>query len=225
MTTPSITATARLVARLVAHRPTQGHEIADLIRDVHVTLAGLDGREQPAVERAAPRLAAKAERRRLRSPKLPPPAPSAEAPPPPPAPKLVRRAEIAATPQANTAAWSTSPILRGVVKWYDPRTGKGALRLPGFSGDIPLDAQLLTESGIARLFKGQEVEATLAHGGAAPQLRRLSVPGTAAPNPVGGGVVRSRHAKPVVVELKREGLRRVAARAEAEQLLGSGRGR
>ena len=40
-----------------------------------------------------------------------------------------------------------------------------------------------------------------------------------------GGVVHSRHAKTVVVELKREALRRVAARAEAELLLGPSRAR
>jgi hypothetical protein len=38
-------------------------------------------------------------------------------------------------------------------------------------------------------------------------------------------VVHSRRAKPVLVELKREALRRAAARAEAEHLLGPGRQR
>ncbi len=223
MTTPSITATARLVAKLVAHRSMPSEDVAGLIREVHGTLSTLGRPQRPPQEPVTPRAPAEPPRRRPRqgAPRLP----AQEEPPPPPAPKLVRRAEIASTPQPAAAVWSTSPILRGVVKWFDPRTGKGALRLPGFSGDIPLDAQVLTESGIARLFKGQEVEATLAQNGAAPQLRRLTVPGTAAPTPLGSGVVHSRHAKPVLVELKREGLRRVAARAEAEHVLGPGRPR
>jgi cold shock CspA family protein len=116
--------------------------------------------------------------------------------------------------------------LRGVVKWFDPRAGKGALRLPGFSGDVLFDARILAESGIARLFKGQEVEATISGGnGRPPQVQRIALPGSAAATPVGAGVVHSRRAKPVLVELKREALRRAAARAEAEHLLGPNRSR
>src|SRR5579883_933730 len=135
MTTPSITATARLVAALVAHRSTRSEEIAGLIREVHGTLSTLDRPERPARERLAAPTAASPRRRRTQH--AAPQMPATEDPPPPPAPRLVRRAEVAAAPQSHAAAWSTSPILRGVVKWFDPRSGKGALRLPGFSGDIP----------------------------------------------------------------------------------------
>jgi cold shock CspA family protein len=110
--------------------------------------------------------------------------------------------------------------LRGIVKWFDARERKGALRLPGFGGDVAIDAQLLAESGIQRLYKGQEIEATVNGTAEAPRLVKLALPGGAQPLLPRGGVVRGRHAKPVVVELKREGLRRVAARAEAEQVLG-----
>jgi cold shock CspA family protein len=109
--------------------------------------------------------------------------------------------------------------VRGVVKWFDPKSGKGALRLPGI-GDIGFEARVMAESGISRLFKGQEVEATLAHEGGAAQVQRLALPGSVPSAPIAAGTVRSRHAKPVLVELKREALRRAAARAEAEQVLG-----
>jgi cold shock CspA family protein len=136
----------------------------------------------------------------------------------------VRRAEVAATPAAPTSILTpaNAPV-RGIVKWFDPRSGKGALRLPGFSGDVALEPRILAESGIARLFKGQEIDATLAPEEGTPRLQRLALPGSAVATPIGGGVVRSRHAKPVLVELKREALRRVAARAEAEHLLGPNR--
>ena len=127
------------------------------------------------------------------------------------------------TPQAAPASQSA---VRGVVKWFDPRAGKGALRLPGFSGDVIFEARILAESGIARLFKGQEVDATIDNGnGRPPQVQRIALPGSAVANPVGTGIVHSRRAKPVLVELKREALRRAAARAEAEHLLGPTRSR
>ncbi|HUB95458.1 MAG TPA: hypothetical protein VL993_06050, partial [Stellaceae bacterium] len=115
-------------------------------------------------------------------------------------------------------------ILRGVVRWFDQRTRRGALRLPGLSGDVPIETGLLDEMAIHRLYKGQEIEATLSED-LAPRVVRLAVPGGIAQQNTVGGMVRGRHAKPVVVELKREALRRVAARAEAESLLGRGRNR
>ncbi|HZB90099.1 MAG TPA: hypothetical protein VE397_01575, partial [Stellaceae bacterium] len=154
-------------------------------------------------------------------------APPVEAPPPPPAPKLVRRAEVAPAAAASPATSLAPPpqgTVRGVVRWFDPKSGKGALRLPGL-GDVGFEAQLLADSGITRLFKGQEVEASLSETGGAPQVKRLALPGAVSSAPLGGGVVRSRHAKPVLVELKREALRRAAARAEAELVLGPGRPR
>jgi cold shock CspA family protein len=225
MTTPSLTATARLVAKLLAQRPTPQDEVANLIWKVHGALTHLDG-DDGQEEEAAP-TKAPTPRSARRKPRPLPAAPraaedrTAELAAKPPAPKLVRRAEIAAAPAVpstpNLAA-APSGAVRGVVKWFDPRSGKGALRLQGV-GDLPLEARHLAESGIARLFKGQEVEATLAGSPQAPQLQHLSLPGTVATPPLGGGMVRSRRAKTVLVELKRESMRRVAARAEAEQLL------
>ena len=228
MTTPDVTVAARLIAKLLAHRPTPQEEVPTLIRSVHGALSRLGQAEvEPPPARHRDRNDAAVPRRKRQkavvAPTEEPAAPAA----PPLAPKLVRRADVVAAPPA-AAAPAFAPAhatVRGIVKWFDPRTGKGALRLPGFAGDIAIEARTLTESGIARLFKGQEVEATLG-GNGAPQLQRLSLPGTASTAPLGsGGVVHSRRAKPVLVELKREALRRAAARAEAEHLLGPGRSR
>jgi cold shock CspA family protein len=230
MNPPDLTATANLIAKLLAHRPTPTEEVGPLIAGVLGALTQLEQKRAPvtAVSTQHHRVRAAARRTQRATP-----APlSGEleivdaAPMAPPAPKLVRRAEVAAVaPPPPAAAAAPNGTVRGIVKWFDPRSGKGALRLPGFSGDVLLDARLLAESGIARLFKGQEVEATFSGGEGMPQLQRLSLPGSAAATPVGSGVVHSRHAKPVLVELKREALRRIAARAEAEHLLGRGRSR
>lgn len=223
MTTPNMTAAARLIAKLLAHRPTSQDEVGDIIRNVHGALTQLDGKAESAAPEAAPR-AAPTERKRRRAapqPRLEAPMDEPSAPTPPPAPKLVRRAAAAAPSHLTLAPEPpVASTVRGIVKWFDPKNGKGALRLPGI-GDIPLEPRVVAESGITRLFKGQEIEATLAGSKETPELLRLAVPGAAVASPLGhGGVVHSRRAKPVVVEMKREGLRRVAARAEAELLLG-----
>jgi cold shock CspA family protein len=235
MPTPDLRAAAHLIAKLLAHRPTPPEEVAGLINSVHGALSRLGEEEQepaalsPPPEQPAPAVLRR--RRRLEARPLPEPAveEAAAPPPPPPAPKLVRRAEVAAqptpTPLPPTAPAAAGGTVRGVVKWFDQRSGKGALRLRGFAGDVALESRHLSESGIPRLFKGQEIEATVAGDSHAPVLERLAVLGTAAPRPVGSGVVHSRRAKPVLVELKREALRRAAARAEAEHLLGPTRPR
>ncbi len=227
MTVPDITVAARLIAKLLARRPTPQDELSTLIRSVHAALLRLGQAEiePPPVDRRE--RAGEAPSRRKRQKRVATPRDDTAVPAAPPAPKLVRRAEVAAAaPSASPPVFApANGTVRGIVKWFDPRTGKGALRLPGFAGDVALEARILAESGIARLFKGQEVEATLSASGT-PQLQRLSLPGTASAAPLGGGgVVHSRHAKPVLVELKREALRRAAARAEAEHLLGRGRSR
>jgi hypothetical protein len=89
---------------------------------------------------------------------------------------------------------------------------------------VPVEPALLDEMGITRLYKGQEVEAILTDG-EAPRVMRLVLPGGSWSVNSTAGIVRGRQAKPVVVEMKREALRRVAARAEAEMLLGPGRTR
>jgi len=146
----------------------------------------------------------------------------------PPAPKLLRRADVvaAATPHENSALLSApAGAVRGLVKWFDQRSRRGALRLPGHAGDVPVEPAMLEEMGISRLYKGQEVEVTLSNGGETPRVLQLALPGGAWQVNSTAGIVRGRQAKPVVVEMKREALRRVAARAEAELLLGPGRSR
>jgi cold shock CspA family protein len=235
MTNSTMTATARLAAKLLASRPTSQDEVGDLIRHVHGALARLGETPESVAtpppietEAEAPAAAPRRKPRERRAAVEPPAAAPAEPAPPPPAPKLVRRAEVAPAPQAAVVAPLAAPpsgTVRGIVRWFDPKSGKGALRLPGY-GDVGFEAQLLAESGITRLFKGQEVEASLSETGGAPQVKRLALPGAVSASPLGGGgVVRGRHARPVVVELKREALRRAAARAEAELVLGSGRTR
>jgi cold shock CspA family protein len=148
----------------------------------------------------------------------------------PPQPRLLRRAEALANEtehHGDSAPTFRTPggTLRGVVKWFDGRAGKGALRLVGISGDVPLDPIVLTESGIKRLYKDQEVEATVQDAGGRVRLLSLSLPTRQAEptlNRTAGeitGTVR-RQLRSVQVEIKRDGIRRSAARAEAEQVLG-----
>jgi cold shock CspA family protein len=231
MSTSDLTVAARLVAKLLAHRQTPQEEVAGIIRSVHGALSRL--REpaavmtEPVVETEEPR-ATLTPRRKRRQPEEIVATEEATPAASPPAPKLLRRAEVMAAPATPASALAPAPhgAVRGVVKWFDPRAGKGALRLPGFSGDVLFESRLLADSGIARLFKGQEIEATIDGGnGRPPQVQRITLPGSATTTPVGAGVVHSRRAKPVLVELKREALRRAAARAEAEHLLGPGRSR
>jgi len=225
-----MTDTARVVAKLLAHRRTPQEEVPDLVRGVYAALARLaavpaaknptEARSRAAAK-APPAAAPRARRRQTLAAR-----PEANEPmPTPPAPKLVRRAEVvAAAPAAGIPFEMPIGMLRGVVKWYDMHQKRGALRLPGHAGDVPVEAALLEEMGITRLYKGQEVDATLSSD-APPRLVRLSMPGGAAPSLATSGIVRGRHAKPVVVELKREALKRAAARAEAELVLRPGRAR
>jgi cold shock CspA family protein len=141
-------------------------------------------------------------------------------------PTLLRRAEVihvapVAPPPALFAP--TNGMVRGVVQWFDTRTTRGTLRLQGVSSDLPIDGDILTAAGLTRLFKGQEIEATLEGGDETPKISGLRLLNLSPNSPVMGGMVRDRHAKQVVVELKREALSRAAARAEAEALLPSRR--
>jgi cold shock CspA family protein len=144
-----------------------------------------------------------------------------------PSPKLLRRAQ--ATPLKSVLAPSlfreTGGPVRAVVKWFDGKSGKGALRVTGFSGDVALEAPMLAEAGIRRLYKDQEVEATVEHNGDRIRLVGIALPGrmaTAAQSVLGSitGQVR-RQPRQVTVEVKRDGLRQKQARAEAEQVLGT----
>jgi len=232
MSTPDLTVAARLIAKLLAHRQTPQEEVVGVIRSVHTALSRLNEHADVATTLVAesdqPQATPAPRRKRRLHEEIAPPEDATPATPPP-TPKLVRRAEVMAAPApAATPPIAPAPqgAVRGVVKWFDPRAGKGALRLPGFSGDVLFEARILADSGIARLFKGQEVEATILGGnGRPPQVQRITIPGSVAATPVGAGVVHSRRAKPVLVELKREALRRAGARAEAEHLLGPSRSR
>jgi hypothetical protein len=147
----------------------------------------------------------------------------------PVAPRLMRRADVAPAEPAGISApilqapVSQNTVLRGVVRWFDLKTRQGTLRLPGFSEDIAIEAGALESAGISRLYKGQEVEATVAGENGNARLLSLALPGRLAEpakSLFATGPVR-RHAKPVVVEMKRDAMRRAAARVEAELVLGS----
>jgi hypothetical protein len=217
---------AYVVARLVARRATPIDEVPNLIAAVHRALAGL-GKPLSAAPEVVAAEPAPRRKTRVAAPVEPVAEPVSESLPNPPQPRLVRRAEIiplAPAPELLAMAALRPGTLHGTVKWFDPRTRRGALRLQGCSDDVAIEGALLDEMAIARLYKGQEVEASLSDD-ATPRVVRLMIPGGAWQVAASGGVVHNRHAKPVVVELKREALKRVAARAEAELLLGRRSGR
>ncbi len=216
--------TARMIAKLLAERETAQQEIPELIDAVHRTLATL-GQPRPAADAARHGTAAAAgapePKRRGRRPRMAEPvavAPATERSAP--TPTLVRRSEVKEPVEvAPFQPPQRDRTTRGVVRWFDPQSRRGALRLQGVSGDLPFEPALLERSNITRLFKGQEVEAELGGPPEAPQLLafRLLAAGPAAH--VNPGLVRARQQKPVMVELKREALKRAAARDAAEALL------
>lgn len=227
--------TARMIAKLLAERPTAHQEIPQLIDAVHRTLAGLNGARPAAVpapqnSQATPDqadVASIAPKRRGRKPR-------AEAEPvattpietktaAAPAPTLLRRAEVKDREPVQVASLAPPPsrerLTRGVVRWFDPQTRRGALRLQGVSGDLPFEPPLLERGNITRLFKGQEVEAEIGGTADAPQLVSFRLLAAGPATHVNPGLVRARQQKPVMVELKREALKRTAARNAAEALL------
>jgi cold shock CspA family protein len=225
---------ARFVAKLLAKRPTPLDEVPDVIANVHEALSQLRSAHKNSPAAIAPPPLQPAPQKVARRPrKAPPPAivpevqsgsgPEPEPEQKPAQPTLLRRAEVISvapvTPATTFVATPPSGSVRGVVQWFDSRTGQGTLRLPGQSHDVPVDTAILGAFGIQRLFKGQEIDATLEGGGNPPKITALQLVNAPVSSPVSGGTVRDRHAKPVVVELKREALSRSAARAEAEQLL------
>ena len=225
MTIPLRARVAHVVAKLVARRATQTDEIPAMMRGVQVALERLM-HPQPA---AAPEPLHEAPRpaRAARPPRVRPVQPPSSEPTPPPQPRLLRRADVVAPPAPELAvAVRPMPagVVRGVVKWFDQRLRRGALRLPGCSGDVPVEPALLAEMGVSRLYKGQEIDATLS-AETTPRVVRLTIPGGVWQVHQSAGIVHNRHARPVVVELKRETMRRAAARAEAEILLGPNRAR
>ena len=232
--------TARMIAKLLAERPTAHQEIPQLIDVVHRTLAGLNGArpiEAPTPQNGHVVLdqtdvtdaVSVAPKRRGRRPRaeaesvLPTPVEAKAAVTPAPAPTLLRRAEIKDKEPVQVAPLTPPPnrerLTRGVVRWFDPQTRRGALRLQGVSGDLPFEPPLLERSNITRLFKGQEVEAEIDGTADAPQLVGFRLLAAGPATHVNPGLVRARQQKPVMVELKREALKRAAARDAAEALL------
>ena len=241
------TEAARVVAKLLSKRHTSINEIPDLIENVERALQSLDSNAGQSIKKepeavattTAPEPRAKrASSLRKRNDahvmapvaeKSPPEKPAAEPQEIKPAqPTLLRRAaviQVAPVAPTPAAPATTNGTVRGVVQWFDTRSARGTLRLQGISSDLPIDADILTASGLSRLFKGQEIEAAVEGGEETPKITALRLLNLAPNSPVIGGTVRDRHAKQVVVELKREALSRAAARAEAELLLPSRRAR
>lgn len=231
---------AHFIAKVLAARRTGSEEVPALvasIRDTIEKLRATPGEAVPHEARDATPAAAQAPRRRGRPRKIVAATPKpltrrVEAEPVIPAmPRLMRRAEVAPAPTQEPPSFEVRPLqnttLRGVVRWFDLRTRQGALRLPGFGNEIVLDGSVLERAGIARLYKGQEIEATMTgdHGGA--RLVSIALPGRgeATTNSLFKTGAARRNAKPVVVEMKRDAMRRTAARIEAEHVLGGSRDR
>jgi cold shock CspA family protein len=226
---------ARFVARILASRQTDSDEVPHLIASVRDSIEALQAAaDQPAPQEARQPVppAAPAPRRRRRSIAAVIPAARtarrAEAEPiVPAAPQLMRRADVApaAEPVPFEMRAPQNTTLRGVVRWFDLNTHQGTLRLPGFGDEVVIDGAALERAGLSRLYKGQEVEATVTSEGGSVRVVALALPGRTAP--AAHGLFKSgsprRHAKPVVVELKRDAMRRTAARIEAEHILGGGR--
>lgn len=234
---------AHVIAKLLASRQTPISEIPHLIENVERALATLKSGDSVPATIAAPQAAAPVAVARpprakrvaaIRAPREPRAATPAPAPVPevveikPAQPTLLRRAEVIHVAPAAASAQTFAPTngaVRGVVQWFDTRTNRGTLRLQGLSSDVAIDGDALATSGLTRLFKGQEIEATLEGNDESPKIATLRLLNLSPNSPVMGGMVRDRHAKQVVVELKREALSRAAARAEAELLLPSRRAR
>jgi cold shock CspA family protein len=225
--------TVRLIAKVLAARPTTQEEVPEIIAAIQKTVVGLTASPAEALP-IAPTAAVPAEPpprspprpRREPKPRLVIAVPEAE-PAPPPAPRLMRRAEVAPSePAAALERPTTKAALRGIVKWFDPRTRVGSVRLPGYD-DVAIDRDAVDRAGLARLYKGQEIEASIVVDGpgAAPRLLAISLPGRPETETLPGGLAGGprRNAKPVVIEMKRDAMRRVAARVEAEHLLGTPR--
>ena len=209
-------------ARIAAGRDTSETETVSVPKPVVLKPRG----ERVTVARTRRRIAEEAQAEVLPVEIVPEPAPQ---------PRLLRRAEIV-QPEQDPAA-SLQPVrpaggpVRGVVKWFDGKTGKGALRLTGVSGDVALERSVLEQSAIKRLYKDQEIEATIQDlGRGRVSLLSLSLPGrnpsaSAANSLLGGSdgttTVR-RQARSILVEVKRDGVRQTSAREEAEQVLGGG---
>jgi hypothetical protein len=227
---------AHMVARLVGGQETAASDVPALVETVSAALARIlnPGSQLPAVEIVEEvRVPARRQRRHPRSGRKPgrprkaiAPAP-AEAPAPPPAPRLVRRAQaVASMPAAEPTGLAppTAAMVRGVVRWFDPARQTGGLRLTGVPEDIAVEPAVFAAAGVTRLFKGQEIEAQLDRADGRVRVVALRILGSAAAPPSISGPIAAtggRRPRMVIVEKKRDAMKRVAARSEAEQLLGT----
>lgn len=224
---------ARIVAKLLAGRPTPASEIPALVETVSAAVVRILNPPPPPAEVEIVRETPAPRARRRVGTGRKPGRPRKEivpevlaAPAPPPVPRLVRRAEaVSGAPAAEISVIEVPAdgAVRGVVRWFDPARQTGGLRLTGVPEDVPLDAQVFAAAGVTRLFKGQEIEATVSRADGRVRVTRLRIPGGPAAPAVSGPIAASNGRRPrmVMVEKKRDAMRRVAARSEAELLLGA----
>lgn len=229
---------AHMVARLVGGRETAASDIPALVETINATLTGIlfPAPRLPAAETVeeppphhAPRrtrLHQDAARRPGRPREVEVPVPP-ETPATPPAPRLVRRSDaVSNVPVVEAVPLSPPPasMVRGVVRWFDPARQTGGLRLTGVPEDVAVEPAVFIAAGVTRLFKGQEIEAQLDRAEGRVRVTALRVPGGPVAAPTASGPIAAmggRRPRMVIVEKKRDGLKRVAARTEAEHLLGS----
>jgi cold shock CspA family protein len=227
---------AHMVARLVGGQETAASDVAALVHAVSAALARIlnPAPDLPAAEiveeapvRAQRRRGRPASGRKPGRPRkvvVPPPI---EAPTPPPAPRLVRRAEaVMSMPTAEPTGLAppVAGMVRGVVRWFDPARQTGGLRLTGVPEDVAVEPVVFAAAGVTRLFKGQEIEAQVDRGEGRVRVTALRIPGgSSAPPTVSGPIAAmgGRRPRMVMVEKKRDSMKRVAARTEAEHLLGT----
>ena len=237
---PPVALVASMVARILGGRGLPASEVPALIDTVRDAVArilnpppaisedsAVGTPEVPRIRqgRGRPRRSTGRKPGRPRKTTVPTPV---EAPAPPPAPRLVRRAEalMAPTAASEPVMLETPPntAVRGVVRWFDPARQAGGLRLTGVPEDVPVEPAVFAAAGVTRLFKGQEVEAELDRTNGRVRVTALRVPGGPARMQSASGPIAAlggRKPRVVIVEKKRDALKRVAARSEAEHLLGS----
>jgi hypothetical protein len=230
-----------LVARLSAARTIGAQELPALIENV-VTLvrdilnpaalpsAAVEATPAPAKRRrgrppGSGKKRAEPRKKRGRPRKVPQfEAPSA-APAVPVVPRLIRRSEAVSPAQSAPAALELPPssVLRGVVRWFDPARRTGGVRLTGLPEDVAVEPEVFAAANITRLFKGQEIEAEIRRRDGRVQVAALRVPGGGAATSSSGPIASTSGRRPriVIVEKKLDALKRVAARSEAEHVLGS----
>jgi hypothetical protein len=229
---------AHMVARLVGGQETAASEIPTLVETVNAALARIlypaphppvvevvEKAPVPLARQRRPRHHTEEARKPGRPRKVVVPVPI-EAPPPPPAPRLVRRADASVSAPAAEPLPLAPPVasmVRGVVRWFDPARQTGGLRLTGVPEDVAVEPAVFIAAGVTRLFKGQEIEAQLDRAEGRVRVTALRVPGGPVAVPTTSGPIAAmggRRPRMVMVEKKRDALKRVAARTEAEHLLG-----